>query len=104
MKTVADNIYEWSEGLKALMTDLQRHSSIHRWNYNTGGVIWYGSDYRWTELGEAARPIQARVLEEYRHFSALINVLLKDQPRDTLDTLKESDKKIIEVIQQPEIT
>ncbi len=104
MKTVYENVREWSERIAGLLAELQKQSSIHRWNYNTGGVIWLGSDYSWTKLGDEARPIQSRVLEEYRRFSALVNVLFKGQPKDTLASLKESDVKVLEVIQQDGIT
>jgi hypothetical protein len=104
MKTVYENVSEWSERIAGLLAELQEHSAIHRWNDNTGGVIWLGSDYSWTKLGDEARPIQSRVLEEYRRFSALINVLFKGQPKDTLASLKESDAKVLEVIQQDGIT
>lgn len=104
MKTVYENMREWSERIAGLLVELNQHSSIHRWNDNTGGIIWVGSDYSWTTLGEEARPIQSRVLEEYRRFFALIDVLFKGQPKDTLESLKESDDKILEVIQQEGIT
>ena len=75
MKIVADNFHDWSAPLEAYITDLQRHHRLIDENTIPEASSGAGA-IRWTELG-GLRPIQARGFEEYRHFSALINVLLK---------------------------
>jgi rRNA-processing protein FCF1 len=54
----------------------------------------------WGELDDPSRQIQSRVLEEYRRFSSILEVLFKAQPEDTLKTFQEEKKLILNVIQQ----
>jgi hypothetical protein len=57
-------------------------------------------DYAYGELNAEGRQIQTRLLEKYRHFYSLLTALLKKQPKDTLKKLFESDKVLMQVIEQ----
>ena len=103
MRTVTDNLQEMVEGIQKLLDDLLlNHSSIYKWNKPGGpiGIISVHGDYAYQELGEAGWQIQSKALEEYRRFYALLNVLLKDQPKDSLELLSNSDTVLMRTIEQ----
>lgn len=102
--TVLKNLTEEAKRIRSLLEELLTYSSIERWNYNDGGVLFIGGDYSWEPLNEQGRQIQAKVLEEYRRFYSILKTLLREQPRDTLDKLEESNKAIIQNIEQTEVT
>jgi len=103
MRTVTDNLQEMAEGIQKLLEDLLlNHSSICMWNRPGGSVavISAHGDYAYRELDEAGRQIQSKALEEYRRFYALVNVLLKGQPKDSLKLLSDSDMVLTQTIEQ----
>lgn len=100
MLSVTDNMREWASRLKEFLGDLQGHSSVHRWNYPGGGVIFLGGDYGWDKLGDEGRQAQSRLLEEYRRFSALLATFLAGQPNDALAAMRKADGAILAAIQQ----
>ncbi len=81
MQTVFDNLESWAEDITELLEQLLQASSIK-------ASEWMGEDV-WGELDDPSRQIQSRVLEEYRRFSSILEVLFKEQPEDTLKTFQE---------------
>jgi hypothetical protein len=103
MRTVTDNLKEMADEIQNLLEDLLlNHSSIYMWNTPGGSVavISVYGNYAYNELQEEGRQIQAQLLEEYRRFYALLNVLLKDQPKDTLKELSQADTVMMRTIEQ----
>ncbi len=102
MRTVTDNLQEMAEGIQKLLEDLLlNHSSMYMWNTpGSSLVVMDRSDYAYRELDEAGRHIQSRALEEYRRSYALLNVLLKGQPKDSLKLLSDSDTVLTRTIEQ----
>ena len=79
MKTVSDHVREWADSLQILVDSLLEHSAIEErdlGNENSSVVVITGSPNKWTELGGLGRRVQAKALEEYRHFHALLKTLL----------------------------
>jgi hypothetical protein len=92
-----------AEGIQKLFADLLlHHSSMYMWNRpgdSIAVISAYGnSAYR--ELDAAGRQIQSQVLEEYRHFYAILRVLLKGQPKAALKLLSDSDMVVTRTIEQ----
>jgi hypothetical protein len=103
MKTVAESLKEFSGKIKDLLTDLiQNHSEIYRWNtpsYDDSAVFVVG-DYAWRDLKPEGKQIQSKLLNEYRHFYAILKTLLQGQPEDQLSELDEHHKTLLEIIEQ----
>jgi hypothetical protein len=103
MRTVTDNLQEMAGGIQKLLEDLLlNHSSMYVWNRAGGSVVVisaYGN-YAYRELDEAGRKLQSKVLEEYCRFYALVNVLLKGQPKASLKILSDSDTVLTRTIEQ----
>lgn len=103
MKTVVDNLKEMAEGISVqLQKLLLNHSSIYLWNKPNDYVTTisaYG-DYAYKELGAEGKQIQARLLEEYRRFYALLEVLLREQPKSATKKLSELNKLLLRTIEQ----
>ncbi len=103
MKTVIDNIREMAEGISELLSALLLgHSSLYLWNNSNGPVVVispYG-DYAYRELSEAGRQLQARTLEEYRRLISLFKALLREQPKDVLKELSDTENVLIRTIEQ----
>ncbi len=103
MRTVTDNLKEMADEIQNLLEDLlQNHSSIYMWNMPGGSLAVFSVDgnYAYNELQEEGRQIQAQLLKEYRRFYALLTVLLKDQPEDTLKELSQADTIMTYTIEQ----
>jgi len=101
MQTVNDNLKEMANEIENLLLNLLlNHSSIYRWNKPGSRIISTAGDYEYIELEEEGRQIQAQLLEKYRHFFALLSVMLKNQPKDTLNILSEEDSEIMRIIEQ----
>src|SRR4030042_379763 len=92
MQTVTDNLREMASEIQNLLQNLLlNHSSIYRWNPPDSRLIVAGRDYEYKKLDKEGRQIQAHLLEKYRRFYALLTVLLKEQPNDTIKELSEAD-------------
>lgn len=100
MKTVTDNIHEWADHLRALLSELESHSSLRRWIYPDSVVFDFRGDHEWAPLDDAGCQAQGRLLEEYRRFIALLTTLLAGQPNETVSILKEESVLVLAVIQQ----
>lgn len=103
MRTVTDNLQDMAHGIQRLLEDLLlNHSSIYMWNTPGGSVVVISTDgnYAYKELGEEGRQIQAQLLEGYRHFYALLTILLKGQPEDSLRGLSQANTVMSRTIEQ----
>lgn len=100
MNTVLDNLRNESLRLRSILERLNTHSAIKRWNYNNGNLIWTGGDYSWEKLDDEGRQIQSKALEEYRKFFSILQLLLREQPTDTISSLDSSNDQVLKVIQQ----
>ncbi|PSF31751.1 hypothetical protein C7H19_22260 [Aphanothece hegewaldii CCALA 016] len=92
MQTVSDNLRSWADDIAELLKQLLQASSIK-------ASEWMGEDM-WGELDEYSRQIQSKVLNEYRQFSSVLEILFKEQPENTIKTFQEEKKIILSVIQQ----
>jgi hypothetical protein len=100
MRTVTDNLKEMAEEIQVLLEDfLLHHSSIYMWNTPDSSILALSGNYAYKELQEEGRQIQTQLLEEYRHFYALLAALLKEQTKDTLKELKKADKSLMSTIE-----
>ena len=68
------------------------------WN-EPGSMVITGRPYAYRELSEDGRRIQAKVLEHYRHFHAILEVLLRGQPRDTLKSLSDTNRVLVDIVE-----
>ena len=105
MRTITDNLIKMSEDIQNLLNDLlMNYSSIYFWNKNRPGdsivIMSTSGDYAYEKLTEQGRQVQAELLEKYHRFYELVNVLLKNQPKDTLAELSESKKILLDIIEQ----
>ncbi len=103
MRTIIDNLKEMSGQIRNLFRSLLLgYSSIYLWNVEGGPfvVISPSGDYAYRELGQEGRRVQARLLDDYRRFHALLTVLLSGQPQDTLDSLSEAHTILLHTIEQ----
>lgn len=92
MQTVSENLGNWAEDISKLLIQLLQVSSIKK-------SEWMGEDV-WGELDISSRQIQSRVLEEYRRFSSVLEVLFREQPENTIKIFQEGKDIILNVIQQ----
>lgn len=107
MRTITDNLIEMSEDIQNLLNDLlMNYSSIY--NINKSGdsivIISPSGDYAYEELTEQGRQVQAELLEKYRRFHEVINVLLRNQPKDTLAELSKVNEILLNTIEQNNYT
>lgn len=103
-RTVLSNLRIEADLIQKLLKDLLSKSSIQRWyDPNTSPVMWMGGHFSWMSLGEEGRQIQAHLLNEYRRFLAMAQVLLKGHPDTTIEKMNEADGCILEFIQQKDI-
>lgn len=101
MRTVTDNLREMSDEIQHMLENLLlNHSSIYMWNEGGSSFISTSGNYAYKELKEEGRQIQAQLLEEYRRFYALIAVLVKNQPKDTLKELSDANRVMMRTIEQ----
>jgi hypothetical protein len=100
MNTLAAMIQEWQSSIVSILKELQGYCKVRRWNFPGSAIIWVGGDYCWVELPPGARPIQARLLEEYQRLYGVLQVLLCGQPDDTLRELEQANEVVLGVIKQ----
>src|SRR5262249_28716831 len=114
-KTVAVELAETAEQVVGALRVLEAHSSIHNEPTRTipgqevpglfgrtrvvGGGVSMGSSW-WNSLPPDGVRAQAAALDRYRHFAAVVRVLLHGQPDKTLKKFEESDRIILGAIQQ----
>jgi len=103
MKTVADELGEaTNQMIGMLKTLLLEHSSLYQSQNDVGGVVFINvhGDHYYRTLPEAGRQVQSKLLEDYRRYSTLLKVLLKEQPQDALREFSEADRVVLDTIEQ----
>ena len=105
MRTITDNLIEMSKDIQNLLNDLlMNYSSINFWNKNRPGdsiiIMSVSGNCAYRKLTEQGRQVQAQLLEKYRRFYEVINVLLRNQPKDTLAELSKVNKILLNTIEQ----
>ncbi len=105
MQTIIDNLKNLSDEIHQLLQELLlKHSSIYLWNkhhhHSAVVVISLAGNYAFKELDDNGRKLQAHLLEKYNHFYDLTNVLLREQPKDTLRELVQANTTILNIIEQ----
>jgi hypothetical protein len=98
---VTETAHEMREPLRALLLD---HSSLRKFNWEGSGIVYFGPDYHWGPPDEEGLRLQSRLLEEYRHLTAVIRVLISGQPQSVLDKVAEHENTVTEAIEQSEAT
>lgn len=103
MKSVTLELGEMSDQMIGMLrTLLLEYSSLYVSEHDIGGVVFINvhGDHYYRELSELGRQTQSRLLEDYRRFSALLKVLLREQPHDVLRKLSEADRVVLDTIEQ----
>ncbi len=97
--TVTENLNAAADGLSRLLEELLlKHTNVYRWNPPDSCIISL-CNYGFQELSDAGRQLQARLIEDYRHFAALVSLLLKAQPAETLQALKQANDILKDTIE-----
>jgi hypothetical protein len=76
MDTVIDNLNEAADGLRVLVTELlMKHFEIYEWNRSDDRVVFLSAsgNYAYRDLSDKGRILQAKLLEEYGRFDAILN-------------------------------
>lgn len=103
MNTLKDNLSEMARDIQVLLVELlMRHSTICDRDLNSGSavVLTVHGDKTYKKLGVEGQRIQSRVLDAYKHFCALIKILLQDQTRSTIDEFSKLDEIVMNTIEQ----
>lgn len=99
-QSVSNQLEEMAANISSLLEELySKHTKIYMWNEPGSGVISGGGDYGFRKLYDSGRQVQSRLLDEYTLFNALVSVLLKGQPKDTIHDLKENHRVLMERIE-----
>jgi PIN domain len=101
MLTLLDNLQNMLETINILMEDLLlHHTSIYLWNLPSEHVVVISpNNYAFRDLSEEGHRVQAQLLKEYRQFHAIHVCLLRQQSKDTLSKLEQSDRLISALIE-----
>lgn len=102
MKSLFDNLQDMAnEILEMLENLLLNHSALYPRNDKTGHVVLITPyPYAYRELSETGRQIQWKLLDKYRRFILLLQVLLQEAPKDIWDQLTNADSTILGTIEQ----
>jgi hypothetical protein len=104
VRSVSENLKDFAEEIKLLLRDLLlNHCTLqHREDSRVGEfkVLYTSGDRIWAPLSDTGRRLQSKALEEYHRFIAILQSLLKEQPKRARDDLKENDEAITRIIEQ----
>lgn len=101
METVAKNLAALAESLKKTIAVLMQHSSLYRRNEPGSTISLIASgDYGWSDLGVEGLQAQGKAIKEYRHLKTISFAILTGQPQSILDTFKNKDAAISELLEQ----
>src|SRR5687768_11625213 len=90
LKTVSEALGERADKIRALIDELLAHSSLHQWNHPGSGIMSTSGNHSW-HVSDEGRRVRSRVLGEYRRYSAIVRVLLAEQPQKTQKALEKTD-------------
>lgn len=104
METTQERMRNFSNDIKvSLATLILEHSRIVQWNHPGSGII-TGSNYKWEPLSIEAHRLQAKLIEDYRHFCNLLRTLLVGQPSQVKRAFSDAEKLVIGTIEQSKTT
>lgn len=107
MKTMTALLASDAARIKEGIGSLMARSGIHRErDYGDSGVVFINTDgkYWWNELDIEARRIQDRVMEDYRQYRDLVQVLIRGLPADGLTEFKQADDEVTKHVEQQRAT
>jgi hypothetical protein len=103
-KTILENLKETEAAICELLKDLLINNSSVQYRadeYVAGfRVVSFSGDHEWLPMGENGRQLQSKVLEEYRHFVAILRTLLRSQPERSLKKFERNYETITRIIEQ----
>lgn len=99
LKTVSEALGERADKIRALIDELLAHSSLHQWNHPGSGIMSTSGNHSW-HVSDEGRRVRSRVLGEYRRYSAIVRVLLAEQPQKTQKALEKTDKTLTKMLEQ----
>jgi hypothetical protein len=101
MKTVAECLRDSGNTLRVLIEELVlRHSAVYLFNPPDSLVISGSGNHSWDELSPEGRRLQARTLEEYQRFAAVLRALFRHQPSDTREQYEDAVTTVLAVVEQ----
>lgn len=73
---------------------------LHDINRPSSSVVFIGPNYVFDDLTVDQKRLQSQLLEDHRHFFALIRALLRTQPDEVQEKIEQHDQTIREAIEQ----
>jgi len=101
MLTVAEKIGHAAKALlDGIATLVGPDRPLRDINRPSSSVVFIGPHYAFDDLSLDQKRLQSRLLEDHRHFIALVRSLLRTQPDEVLSKIEQHDKTICEAIKQ----
>lgn len=101
MKSVRENLRDLAEQVKESLSELiLGHSKIRRWHNPRSSVFVTLTPFRWEPLSQEGTQLQSKVLQDYRYFCDLMEVLLVEQPEQVKRDFEKSVKRTRDIIAQ----
>lgn len=105
MNTVIQQIAQDADEIKRLLEELLiNHSGLHCWNPPGSGIFNFGGNYAWNDLDEQGKQLQSKLYNLYNHFAEIIQVLISEQPQESLNVFEKNKITILEYIEQNKST
>ena len=105
MKTMTNLLAADAARIKDGIVSLMARSGIQREReYESIVIINVDGNHRWNELDIQGRRIQDRVLEDYRQYRDLVQVLIRGLPADSLAEFKQADDLVTKHVEQQRAT
>jgi len=101
MLTAADNIERAGQALcDGIVTLLGPDRTLRDINRPSSSVVFIGPHYAFDDLSLDQKRVQSRLLDDHRHFIALVRALLRTQPQEVQKKIDQHDETIREAIEQ----
>jgi len=102
MKTVADKLADDCVALKAMLRDLiENHSALKHWEDDPhSSVVVIGAQNDWQPLSVDGRRLQSRLVQEHKHYFAVLAVLVSGLTEDAKSELREHEERVRAIIEQ----
>jgi hypothetical protein len=99
--TIAVLIKAWADEIASMLPEVGG-GALTNWTEGSSGgvVIMTGTPYRWSKIPLAQSRTQSRALEEYRRFSELLRVLLREQPTDRLAGFNKDVERVLRLLER----
>jgi hypothetical protein len=99
--TVADQLREWSS---AIESDLPRiaEGGLQDWTRGSSRGIVHATvtPFAWSDLASGVRQHQHRLRGEYKRFTEMLRVLLREHSRDQLDQFAQDVERVTALIER----